>query len=113
MKDYLTFLNEKYPIIIVTMGTMENLILKTNFIKQNINSKGIKTKFFGLLSNLEDKSKVNLERFLFVDDNQDNLNSSNAMVKILFENRKDAEWNKDWNGIKIQDISEILKYFDL
>lgn len=106
-------INKKYPIIIVTLGSYDNLLLKKNFIKNKIHSKGIETRFVGLISDTENKSKVNLNSLLFVDDNEENLEVSNATIKILFENRKDAEWNKNWKGKKIQDISEILEYFDL
>lgn len=106
-------INEKYPIVIVTLGSYENLLLKRDFIKKHINSKGITTRFVGLLEGKESKSKINLNNFLFIDDNEENLNVSNANIKILFENRKNAEWNKNWQGERVQDISEILKYFDL
>lgn len=104
-------INENYPIIVVTLGSPQNLLMKRKYIKDNIESKGINLRFFGLISDKEDKSKVNLDSWVFVDDNQENLEVSNASKKVLFENRKNAEWNKDWNGEKIQDISEILKYF--
>ena len=106
-------INKKYPIIIVTLGSYENLLLKRDFIKNKINSEGIKTKFIGLISGIEDKSKVNLNNLLFIDDHEQNLEVSNATIKILFENRKDAEWNKNWKGKRIKNISEILEYFDL
>lgn len=106
-------INEKYPIMIVTLGSYENLLLKKDFIKNKINSQGIKTMFVGLISNLENKSQIDLNDLLFVDDNQKNLEISNATIKILFENRENAEWNKDWKGKKIKNISEILEYFDL
>lgn len=110
--ETLSVINKNYPIIIVTAGTRKNLILKQMFVSKKINSIGITTKFFGFIHGIEDKSDIDLTGFLFVDDNQNNLKISNASVKILFENRKDADWNNNWNGLRIKDISEILKYFN-
>ena len=86
-------INENYPIIVVTLGSPQNLLMKRKYIKDNIESQGINLRFFGLISDKEDKSKVNLDSWVFVDDNQKNLEVSNASKKVLFENRKNAEWN--------------------
>lgn len=84
--------------------------MKKQFLKNNILTSDIRFEFVGVLEGLEDKSKIDLSDWVFVDDNQNNLNDSNASLKILFKNRENADWNNKWNGQQITNIKYIYNY---
>lgn len=57
------------------------------------------------------KSIVDMSDAIFFDDKAQNLFESNAEEKVLFENQKGAEWNKDWQGEKIRNWINAYRYF--
>ena len=86
-------------ITIATKGKHLNLIRKEVYIRKPFPS----IDFIGLEGTVMDKSMVNMGLgAVHIDDNQDNLISTNAEYKVLFENVKDAEWNNNWNGLKMK-----------
>lgn len=87
---------------IISVGSRKNLLYKRKWILENlpfINDKNI-----ALLSHFDegshtidtiDKSEINLENSILIDDNQDALESSNATYKVLYSHRGiKAEWNE-------------------
>lgn len=89
---------EKYNVIICSIGTLENLSHKSLWIKENmpyirntilINNDGCKM----------DKSIINMDNGIFIDDVSSNLFSSNARYKYCFG--KKYEWNTDWTGERL------------
>lgn len=103
-------LGEKYQIIICSLGTLENITWKAQWIKNNmpyvkdvvlissaISASGIKT----------DKSVVNMKDSIFIDDHAENLITSNAEIKIRFG--KEYEWNKNWTGQSCFTWNEVEK----
>lgn len=90
--EILDMIKEFCHITICTIGRPDNIIKKTKWIEENLDIKDMV-----LLCQDEitmDKSVVNMEGAIFVDDNEKNLYSSNALTKICFGT---TEWNKSWN----------------
>jgi 5'(3')-deoxyribonucleotidase len=99
-------LEQKYNIYIVTIGTLDNLSLKAKWINQNL----FNIDNVILLNNCDckmDKSIVNMEGGILIDDHEDNLFSSNASRKICFGKKYD--WNKNWQGERAADWLEVEK----
>lgn len=90
------FINKHFDMItVVSKGLDTNLYLKGKWLNKyfsNIN-------FIPLEGIVMNKSMVNMgKKSIHIDDNQDNLFSTNAEYKVLYKNVKDAEWNKRWKG---------------
>lgn len=109
-EEVLLKLAEKYQLIICSLGTLENLTWKAQWIKNNmpfikdvilissaVSPSGIKT----------DKSVVNMKESIFIDDHAENLVTSNAEIKICFG--KEYEWNKYWTGNRCFTWQEVEK----
>lgn len=96
-------LNNKYNIVICTIGTPDNLIYKIEWLQENlpfINN-------YILIKNSNCKmckDMVNMAGGIQVDDIPSNL-QTNAERKILFG--KIYPWNKDWVGEHCLDWSEL------
>jgi len=99
---------KKYQTIICSIGCLDNIYHKTQFIKNRmpyikdavlLTNNGIKMS----------KEIVNMDGAIFYDDVKSNLDSSNAKYKFLFGKRFD--WNKDWNGLWCPDWLDIADVF--
>lgn len=78
-------------ISIVTIGTKDNLENKKRFLKEN----NLELTFYGIENNgRSDKSSVDMNNGVFIDDHIGCLHSSNAKIKILMKNVENGEWNK-------------------
>ena len=93
----LLYLTSKYNITIVTKGDKINLQKKQQWLKEqgfeHIN-------FIGLDLQIS-KGMIDMSDGIFIDDNQWNLQESNAKYKLLFENYTNCEWNNEWKGDRI------------
>lgn len=105
-------LNNKYELIICSIGTLTNISYKSLWIKKYLpfiyNTILMSTKLLpgGIKT---DKSSINMVGSIFIDDHQDNLFGTNAKEKIAFG--KKYNWNKDWAGNRAttwKDIEKIL-----
>lgn len=103
-KEVIKQLNEKYNIIICSIGTPENIALKAIWLKKNlpfvhnyilIHNKG----------NIMNKSIINMEGGIIIDDVASNLESSNASRKICFG--QVYPWNERWQGERVKNWKEI------
>ncbi len=106
--DVLKKLNEKYQLVIVSIGTPKNIALKAKWLNNTLPF----IKDYVLITNegnVMDKSIVNMQNGIFIDDIPSNLESSNAEVKILFG--KTYPWNKNWLKAKCLDWSKVEKMF--
>lgn len=85
-------------IIIVTKGTIENINQKRIWLDIN----GFEDiKMIGLPLNVS-KHYVNMVDGLFIDDSTINLKDAyTATYSIMFEEFPNREWNRDWNGWKM------------
>ena len=94
----------EYEVIIVTIGTHQNVALKTMWIKENLPF--IKECVFLVNDGCKmNKSIVNMRGGLFLDDVYSNLISSNADVKICVGD--EYSWNKDWLGLRCINWTDI------
>lgn len=95
-------------ITLVTKGNKENLSLKTDWLEEQ----GYHwLSYIGLPLN-KSKSSIDMGDGILIDDNQDNLNESNARIKILYENYPNTEWNKDWLGLRVRGFKELNYLLD-
>jgi 5'(3')-deoxyribonucleotidase len=92
-------LNDKFELIICSIGTLTNISYKSLWIKSNLpfinNTILISTKLLpgGIKT---DKSAIKMNGGVFIDDHQENLFSSDADLKICFG--REYEWNSRWKG---------------
>lgn len=97
-KEILEELNKDYRVIIVSIGTYNNIHHKSKWIKENlpfIKESILLAKKTGEMVN---KSLVNMEGSIFIDDVSENLHSTNADLKLRFG--REYSWNEDWNGLR-------------
>ena len=57
-----------------------------------------------------DKSMINMEGSIFIDDHSKNLSSSNAKYKILFEPYGEKNWNKGYEGRRLKSWEEVYNF---
>lgn len=98
--------SDLFNIDICTIGTKENLRGKEFWLMQHVNAG---YGFIGL-TDVHDKSSVDMSGGIFVDDKADNLRSSNASLKICFG--QEHEWNRDWDGIRCRSWKELGEFLD-
>jgi len=97
-------LNNKYQLIVCSIGWPKNLAYKARWLEEKLPF----IKDYVLISNPAckmNKSIVNMEGAIFLDDIPSNLYSSNAERKILFGKR--YIWNKEWDGEWVRSWSEV------
>lgn len=88
-------LNDKYNLIVCSIGTPENIACKSFWLKFNLPF--IKNYFFIHNNNSNmDKSAVKTFGGIMLDDIPSNLESSDATTKVLFG--KIYPWNTGWEG---------------
>lgn len=95
---------------IITKGGYENILQKQDYFQAH----GYGYIDYIGLSLEESKGTVDMTGCIFVDDSEKNLIESNADVKILFENNRNAEWNKNWKGLRVRDFADLsflLNYY--
>ena len=110
-------LKNKYQIIIVSIGTYENISLKSMYIKEHL---PFIDDFIGIVNSgaIMDKSIVNMAGTndctnIFIDDNENNLYSqANTPNLIRCCYGKEYQWNEKWkkeNGRWLYDWEEVYK----
>lgn len=106
--EVLEKLSNKYQLILATIGTPLNLAYKSLWLENKLPF----IKDYILLRNngcKMNKSVVNMDSSIFVDDIPSNLESSNADAKILFG--KLYPWNSDWKDEHCLNWSVIEERF--
>ena len=97
-------LNEKYQIIITSIGTYNNISLKSQWIQNNLPF--IKDSIFLVNTGSKmSKQDVDMRGSIFIDDVESNLSSSSATRLICYGDIK--SWNKDWRGERCFTWSDI------
>ena len=102
--EVLEKLDNKYQLIICSIGIPKNLAYKALWLEKKIPF----IKDYVLISNpvcKMNKSIVNMQDSVFLDDIPSNLDSSNADKKILFGKR--YSWNNEWQGEWHANWSEV------
>lgn len=102
--DMIKILSTKYDITVVSAGYSPNLKAKDEWLKYNMPF----VNFIGVdLKKYKDKSHVNMENGIFIDDSASNLDTSNADIKICFGDK--YVWNENWNGVRGYNWCDIKK----
>lgn len=99
-KPVIEMMKNCYEIVIVSKGFSANLASKEKWIQDNI-----RVDFIGINEDMS-KNKVYMAGGIFIDDRRDNLEESNADVKILFG--ESYPWNEGWTGEHIKDWQDFL-----
>lgn len=102
-------IHDGYEVIIVTKGTNKNISHKAKYISQNFPD--IETIYMNIPNGKKQLGKglIDMSGGIFVDDNQANLESSNADIKICFGSYGfNKEWNEQWDcGWKVSNSEEL------
>ena len=105
-KEIVDKLSKHYDIYIVSMGKTNNLIYKNQWLKENL--KCIK-RFIGCnYTDYDNKSHINMQGGILIDDNSNNLETSNADITICYGDI--YSWNEDWEGKRCWNWYEVEKY---
>lgn len=106
--DIIRKLNEKYQVIICSIGHPKNISLKSLWLNDKLSF----IKDYILLYNdgcKMDKSIVDMSNGIFIDDCTSNLDSSNAELKVIFGDEYEWSQTKDytrcWNWT---DVAKLL-----
>lgn len=98
-------LSRNYEIVIVSIGNPENLVGKELWVKNIFPF----AKFQGIdMSAHKTKSHINMADGLLIDDNSENLTTSNAMIKLCFGRTYDH--NTNWHGLWLTNWLEVLHF---
>lgn len=96
-KDFI--LEHKDKVFLITKGNRRNLRRKKKWLRKN----GLEdVKYIGI--GLDESKDLHIPyNSLFIDDNVKNLNQVHCKEKILFATNEYAEWQKDWDGLRIKE----------
>lgn len=104
-KEVLFKLSENYNITIVSCGTTPNLKLKKIWIEDNLPF----CRFIGVnFKDKSDKSSVDMNDAIFIDDVARFLDSNNAKYNICFGDI--YKWNEEWTGKRCYNWCEVENY---
>lgn len=107
-KEVLERLKDEYEIIVASFGNLPNLVAKEKWIKTHMpyaEFVGVDMKMF------PDKSHINMNNGVFIDDCTKNLITSNAQYKICFGDY--YQWNNTWNGDRCFNWCDVEKYIKM
>jgi len=105
-KETIEKLCYKYEVVICSIGTLQNIAYKSLWLKENLPC--VKEYVFLVNDGCNmDKSIIDMNNSIFIDDVKSNLDSSNAKLKICFGD--EYEWNKEWQGIRCCNWTDIYK----
>lgn len=110
-KEELEKISKKRKIIICTIGTYDNIYHKIKWIKDNM---PFISEVIPIARNkcIMNKSLVNMKGYIFIDDNENNLYSSNADIKINFTCGGIRSWNENWHGDRLYDWENMSENID-
>lgn len=105
-KETIDKLSALADITVVSAGSTANLGLKEEWLTHNLPY----VSFIGVnFDNGESKDNVDMSGGVFIDDLAENLNISNADMKICFGD--EYPWNKEWNGIRMANWCDVWRMF--
>ncbi len=94
----------KYEVVLVSIGTFDNISNKSLWVKEHLPC--IKECVFLVNDGCKmTKSVVDMSGGIFLDDVSSNLYSTNADVKICVGDIR--PWNQDWRGVRCADWTAI------
>ncbi len=96
-KDIINRLSEDFDVEIVSICSIDTVGRKCEFIKKHLPNCKFQPVLF---TDFPDKSHINMEGRVFVDDHEGNLTTSNALHKICYMHQGiTMDINKHWKGI--------------
>ncbi len=108
--EYIKKLNDEFiNVYFCTVGKNINNSEKLKMLKRIIPQVKVITISFPE-EVVADKSMINMEGAVFIDDHSKNLLSTNAKYKILFEPYGDKNWNIGWDGIRLKSWVEVYNF---
>lgn len=108
--EYINNLNKEFSnVYFCTVGKNINNSQKLKMLKRLVPEVKVITISFPE-EVFADKSMINMEGSIFIDDHSKNLKSSNAKYKILFEPYGEKNWNIGFKGIKIKSWKEVYDF---
>lgn len=102
-KDVLDQIKQNYEVIICSIGTPENISRKAEWVNRNLDIQDMI--LISKHNATMDKSLVNMSNSIIIDDNENNLFSSDADIKICFGEVK--SWNENWDGLRAKNWKEL------
>lgn len=105
-KEVLDILSIQYDIEVATAGYSPNLRQKEAYLHKHLPFIIKKIELINL-KEFKDKSHLDMNNAVFLDDQANNLITSNAALKICFGDKE--EWNEAWNGERCYNWHEVLK----
>ncbi len=110
-KESINRLSQDYTVEIVSICSPETVKMKADFISKHLPNCHFQPVLYG---QFKDKSHINMENCIFIDDHAGNLITSNARVKICFKFQDiNMDINKDWESIYFtswEEQSPIFQY---
>lgn len=103
--SYLRILGNLYELKICTIGNYPNIAGKRYWLDL-YTPEGAKYELVEVSCGSKDKSSVDMSGGIIVDDNIENLKTSNADLKICYGEEKG--WNREWSGIRCKDWKELM-----
>jgi 5'(3')-deoxyribonucleotidase len=106
--EYIYKLSKTHKIKVCSMGNDLNLAYKGEWILKNLPfvDEYIPVNF----KDAKDKSHIDMSNAIFIDDSSNNLETSNASVKILYGD--EYEWNRGYNGLRCWNWKEVYEYIE-
>ena len=105
-REVLDILSIQYNIEVATAGYSPNLRQKEAYLHKHLPFIIKKIDLINL-KEFKDKSHLDMNNAVFIDDQANNLITSNAALKICFGDKE--EWNEAWNGERCYNWHEVLK----
>jgi 5'(3')-deoxyribonucleotidase len=100
-------LSQDFEVIICTIGTYKNIAKKSKWIKNRLPF--IKQSIFiNNGNNHMNKSIINMNDSIFIDDVASNLISTNAKEKICYG--EVFSWNEDWLGTRCENWLQLIDH---
>lgn len=101
-------LSENHEIILVTVGTLQNIRYKADWCDNNLKGVLHQWHFVGGNTLKMDKSFINHHDGIIIDDHQGNLDTANVPYKIC-ASMYTGDWNNQYIGYRAYNFEEIEK----
>ncbi len=108
-KETIEELSKDYKVVIVSIGTYDNIHHKSMWIKNNLSCVKDSILLVKTEGDMLGKSIVDMKGGIFVEDVSKNLYSTNADIKIIYGPK--YSWNEDWEGLWASDWKALKNFF--
>jgi len=106
VKNVLKTLSKEHKIILVTIGTFDNIHYKSQWVKENLGEVLDDWHFAGSHKLKMRKAFINDMDGILIDDHQGNLESAQVPYKIC-ASMYEGDWNKEYKGLRIYNFSQL------